>query len=70
MVEVFKTDVPAIEESHLVIESLLQQCSDSEINFDLEDKDKILRVSATVVDSDLIIAILHKLGYFCEVLPD
>ena len=40
MVEVFKTDVPAIEESHLVIESLLQQCSDSEINFDLEDKDK------------------------------
>lgn len=70
MVEVFKTDVPAIEESHLVIESLLQQCSDSEINFDLEDIDKILRVSATVVDSDLIIAILHKLGYCCEVLPD
>lgn len=68
MVEVFKTNVTEVELSERIIGQLLYHFPDSRINFDIEDCDKVLRVEATAVISEKIIAILNANGYSCEVL--
>ena len=68
MVEVFKTNVEQIEHSEMLIDQIINQIPNSQINFDLEDCDKILRIEAESVSNQLIIEILHRNGYHAEVL--
>jgi hypothetical protein len=68
MVEVFKTNVEQTEHSEMLIDQLISHIPNSEINFDLEDCDKILRIEAESVSNKLIIGILHQNGYHAEVL--
>lgn len=68
VVEVFKTDVTELALSKKLIELLRDQLPDSQINFDMDDCDKILRVAAASVSSEKVIAILNSNGYSCEVL--
>jgi hypothetical protein len=68
MVEVFKTNVEQPEHSEMLIDQLISYIPNSEINFDLEDCDKILRIEAESVSNQLIIEILHQNGYYAEVL--
>jgi hypothetical protein len=68
MVEVFKTNVEESEQSELLISQIICHVPDGQINFDLEDCDKILRVEAESVSNQIIIEILHKNGYHAEVL--
>lgn len=68
MVEVFKTNVEKPEHSEMLIDQLINRIPNSQINFDLEDCDKILRIEAESVSNQLIIEILHRNGYHAEVL--
>lgn len=68
VVEVFKTNVCEFSPSQKMIEQLCDQLPGSQINFDLEDCDKILRVAAARVSCEKVIAILESNGYSCEVL--
>jgi len=68
MVEVFKTNVDQPEHSEMLIDQLISHIPNSDINFDLEDCDKILRIEAESVSNQLIIEILHQNGYQAEVL--
>ncbi|MDB5158939.1 MAG: hypothetical protein JWR50_3646 [Mucilaginibacter sp.] len=68
VVEVFKTNVNEIESSEILIRKVLDHFPDSQVNFDMEDCDKILRVEAKRVIPEKIIAILNANGYSCEVL--
>ena len=68
MVEVFKTNVEQIEHSEMLIDQIINQIPNGDINFDLEDCDKILRIEAESVSNQLIIEILHQNGYHAEVL--
>jgi hypothetical protein len=68
MVEVFKTNVEQTEQSEFLINQISCHVPDGEINFDLEDCDKILRIEAESVSNQLIIEILHQNGYHAEVL--
>jgi len=68
IVEVFKTNVPEVELSELLIQQLEDQFPDSVINFDMEDCDKILRVEAYTITPEKIIQILNSNGYSCELL--
>jgi len=68
MVEVFKTNVEQPEHSEMIIDQLMNQIPNIQINFDLEDCDKILRIEAESVSNQLIIEILHRNGYHAEVL--
>jgi hypothetical protein len=68
MIEVFKTNVEQSEHSEMLIDQIINQIPNSQINFDLEDCDKILRIEAESVSSQLIIGILHQNGYHAEVL--
>jgi len=43
MVEIFKTNIERKVEAKILLSKLLLEFSDLEINFDLEDCDKILR---------------------------
>jgi hypothetical protein len=68
MVEVFKTNVEQIEHSEILIDQIINQIPNSQINFDLEDCDKILRIEAESVSNQVIIEILNQNGYHAEVL--
>lgn len=70
MVEVFKTNVREEGEAAALITLLLEHYPDGQINFDLEDCDKILRIKNHRVIPGDIIPLLKNKGYFCEVLPD
>jgi hypothetical protein len=68
MIEVFKTNVEQIEHSEMLIDQIINQIPNSQINFDLEDCDKILRIEAENVSNQIIIEILFQNGYYAEAL--
>jgi len=69
MVEVFKTNVEAPDESARIIGELLQRYPHNRINFDLSDCDRILRVEGETVHTGGIIELMAAIGYECEILP-
>lgn len=68
MVEVFKTNVELIEQSHRLINQIICHIPNGIVNFDLEDCDKILRVEAESISNWTIIDLLNKNGFHAEVL--
>jgi hypothetical protein len=68
MVEVFKTNVQEVAESHKIVGKLLEHFPHNKINFDLSDCDKILRVEGDTVCPETIMQLLSSDGYHCEIL--
>jgi hypothetical protein len=68
MVEVFKTNVKKINEARRLITELHQFFPGSKINFDLQDRDKVLRIDGyNNISSEVINALTSK-GFVCEEL--
>jgi hypothetical protein len=72
MVEVFKTDMDDCHQAALLVNQIHQTFPGYEANFDLDDCDKILRVSFTggVIQTALIIVLLQNFGIVGELLID
>ncbi|MBL7933747.1 MAG: hypothetical protein JNL60_17725 [Bacteroidia bacterium] len=72
MVEVFKTNVQNSSSAEKVLFLIRQLDLKYEVNFDLEDCDKILRIEykSGIVDSPLILVLIHQMGFTAEVLED
>lgn len=71
MVEVFKTDVTNdLQASNLV--GVIEGCFEGyKANFDLDDRDHILRIEVEdVVNINRVIAVLKASGVNAEILPD
>lgn len=68
MVQIFKTDVQTKELSEIIIKLLLEKYPTYQINFDLEDCDRILRVENKIVDVKGIIGLLASKNHRCEAL--
>ena len=68
MVEVFKTDVQTKPQSEMILKILLEKFPNYQINFDLEDCDKILRVKGKNIESNNFIKLLNENGHKCEIL--
>ncbi len=71
MVEVFKTDVTNdLQASNLV--GVIEGCFEGyKANFDLDDRDHILRIEVEdVVNINRVIAVLKASGVHAEILPD
>lgn len=68
MVEVFKTNIYEVEKSRIIFQKLQKHFPENQINFDLGDCDKILRVEGKNVLPGKIIEILKEEGLFCEIL--
>ncbi|PTB96216.1 hypothetical protein C9994_08325 [Marivirga lumbricoides] len=72
MVEVFKTNISRNHQAERMVILLRKAFPVYQVNFDLEDCDKILRVKTRniAVDPDNIIQIFTDYGFKCEVLAD
>lgn len=68
MVEVFKTDIESTLVAAELIHDLEYYFPSSEISFDLEDCDRILRIAAEVVPATEVISVVKRKGYNCEML--
>tara|TARA_R110000744_G_scaffold56588_1_gene119366 strand:- start:35535 stop:35762 length:228 start_codon:yes stop_codon:yes gene_type:complete len=70
-IEVFKTNVQKESEANKIILKLLGRFAYQNVNFDLEDCDKILRISHSQnINEENIVETLESLGYFCQPLSD
>lgn len=72
MVEVFKTNVCDRNDALSLIEKMKERTPVYKVNFDLLDKDKILRIEShsEVINPSQIIELLRALGFEAEILPD
>lgn len=72
MIEVFKTSIQTQLQAKIVRQLLLVQNPSLEINFDLEDCDKILRIQniEDAVDISSVLKVLNETGIYVEVLTD
>jgi hypothetical protein len=68
MVEVFKTNVQDEAEAAILVALLQKHITNSCVNFDLDDCDKVLRVAGLEISPQLVAGILNDHGYWCEVL--
>lgn len=71
-VEVFKTNVKENDQANDLLQVLYSCFPDHEINFDLDDRDNILRVESPEhpVETEAIIKCLNHHGFQAEVLMD
>lgn len=72
MVEVFKTDVERQSQARLLADLICLAFTGYQASFDLEDCDKILRVSygGTAICNASVIGLLESFGYEAAVLED
>ena len=68
VVEVFKTNVASEDDADQILAMLRMLYPGHRINFDLEDCDKILRISGEEIDPRNIISILFDNGFNCGIL--
>ena len=68
MVEVFKTNVEEPMQAQQLVALLQQHFPGGRINFDLQDCDRVLRVEKQHITPEKIIELMHRQGYFCQVL--
>jgi hypothetical protein len=70
MVEVFKTNVQSQYDAIALKEILLKEFPVIQINFDLDDCDKILRMEGKIVPVSSVIQIVKMEGFNCEILEE
>ena len=72
MVEVFKTNVCDPSMGRRILDALHARCALYVANFDLQDRDRVLRVKCLLgeVDAAEVIALLNLHGITAQVLPD
>jgi hypothetical protein len=71
MIEVFKTNVNSEEDADLLLLQIHVCLPACKANFDLEDRDSILRIkSVNAADYDFVIKILESNGFEAEILTD
>jgi hypothetical protein len=68
MVEVFKTNVSSGEHADALSALLTQRFHLQGVSFDLEDCDRVLRVSGDVIVPHRITEALYEYGYECSVM--
>lgn len=70
MVEVFKTNVNTKEDANRIIKILQASSGFSAINFDLDDRERILRIEASEISICNVIEIMKREHFECEILSD
>lgn len=72
IVEVFRTNVGTEKQAECILKYLEDVFPHCKINFDLEDRDNILRMEAgeSGIETNPVIRLITNYGYDIEVLPD
>jgi hypothetical protein len=68
MVEVFRTNIKKVAQSKMLVRLLSKHFPGCDINFDLDDCDKVLRVEGDDICPLKIIETVSSSGYLCEAL--
>lgn len=68
MVEIFQTNVKEVTDVNKILSELSALFPGYQINFDLEDCDKILRVEYSKINCIDIILAVNKTGFLCKQL--
>jgi len=68
MVEAFKTNVQKKSQSKMLLCILSEAFPSFKINFDLLDRDKVLRVEGDNMEALRIMILVKKYGFTCEIL--
>lgn len=68
MVEVFKTNVHDRDSAEEIIALLLVDLPGSQVSFDLEDCDRVLRIEYENVHAPSVIEVVSKKGFRCQML--
>jgi hypothetical protein len=68
MVEAFKTNVQKKIQSKMLLCILSEAFPSSKINFDLSDRDKVLRVEGDNIEPLPIMILVKEHGFTCEIL--
>lgn len=68
MVEVFKTNIQTADSAQTLKQSMSKTFPETDISFDLEDCDRILRIEGGQIDPEGVIRILTEHGFWGEVL--
>ena len=64
-IEVFRTNVKTKKNADMVIHHIKSRLPAGRINFDLSDRDKILRIEAKEIPVQPILHLLQDLGFTC-----
>lgn len=68
MVEVFVTNVKRVAAAKEIVALLRRNFPESKINFDLEDRDKVLRVEGEDFQPGKIVMLVNETGFHCQVM--
>jgi hypothetical protein len=70
MVEVFKTNVRKKAQSKRLLRILSEAFPSFKINFDLSDRDKVLRIEGENMEILRIMVLVMEYGFKCEVMDE
>ncbi|MEO6305302.1 MAG: hypothetical protein ABIP51_19230 [Bacteroidia bacterium] len=72
MVEVFQTNVNETYQANMLLNEINKHFKEYEVNFDLEDCDRILRIESRTepIQTEQIMNLIKELGFNVEVLSD
>jgi hypothetical protein len=69
MIEIFKTNVRTKRDAKQVLETLNRLFSEVQANFDLQDRDRILRLQGIETrDLPVVKQEMARLGFICDIL--
>ena len=68
MIEIFKTNVQKKAQSKMMLYILSETFPSLKINFDLSDRDKVLRVQGDYIETLPIMLLVKEHGFTCEIL--
>jgi len=68
MVEVFKTNIMKKTQSKMLLCMLAEVFPSFEINIDLSDCDKVLRVEGDDIEALRIMVLVKDYGFMCDIL--
>ena len=68
MIGIFKTNIATQEDRQNVIHAITRQFEVGHCHVDLEDCDKVLRITEMKVEENAVINFVQQQGFNCEVL--
>jgi hypothetical protein len=67
-IESYKTDVTNTEDASFIVVLLQFIISDCKMNFDLEDRNKVLRIETNRDIKEMVYGVFNKQGFYCQKL--
>jgi tRNA G26 N,N-dimethylase Trm1 len=68
MIGIFKTNIATKEDRQNILQAIRNRFEVGHCHVDLEDCDKVLRITEMKVQEDDVIEFVKKQGFYCDVL--